>query len=252
MMSVIKKMLPGIAVIAVTIGVVAVPIQPASAIGYNCPCLIAYGHDLTGDGIADIVYDDGYGSIYIQSSTGYKYQSYNIPNRTSLTIQHGVDSYAGNEIVVTDVWNDLYVIGVNTHWELSLDLFSNPNDLNFSYSELDGYAGEEIVIRYDSNNHTEVLVPRDRTRRHFSSFSHSAAFTFVESDGTPGNEMIMVSQTGGVDVYDTRDSATRTYYVGTGWRNIEFVDLDGVAGKEIVFNWSNNQVRIRDRTYSYY
>lgn len=251
-MGILKKALPVAAVFVMTIGVVAVPTQPASAIGYYCPCLIAYGHDLTGDGTADMVYDDGYGNIYIQSSTGYRYWSYSIPNRTSLTIEHGVDSYPGNEIVVRDVWNDLHMIGVNTRWEVNLDQFSSPDDLNFSYGELDGYAGEEIVIRYDSSNHTEVLIPRNRTHRHFSADSSSAAFTFVESDGAPGYEIFMVNQTGGVHIYDTRDSATRTYQAGTGWRNIQFVDTDGVAGKEIIFNWDYGQVRIKDRTYSYY
>ena len=57
---------------------------------------------------------------------------------------------------------------------------------------------------------------------------------------------------GNVTIFDVRDHVTRYYYAGTGWRNIEFVNLDGVVGQEIIFNWYDNQVRIRDRTYSYY
>lgn len=254
MKKLIKMFLPAL-LVAVFASAASVPPQSASALGYMCPCLIAYGYDLTGDGINDIVYDDGYDNIYIQSSNGYKYRSYSIPNRTSLSVANNVDGNPGNDIVVTDVWNHLYVIGVNTYEDYNLNGYSNYGTRYLQYNELDGYPGNEIVITFGSAIHVLVLIPRNYSAQFFpasSNYTYKAAFTFVESDGDPGNEMLLMTNEGYAYIFDTRDRVSRVYWIGTGWINIEFVDLDGVAGKEIVFNWTTNQARVRDRTYSYY
>ena len=237
--------------VAIMIGVVIIPPQSASAAG-----LIAYGYDLTGDGINDTVQDDGYNNIYIQDGyTGYKYQSYNIPYRASLTIQHNVNTYAGNEMVITDNYNQMYVIGVHGYQSFNFNNQASYGTKYLYFYDLDGYAGKEIAVAFGSSPHVAVVNPREGSSRIYyanSNYSYKSAFTFVDSDGTVGLEIFVVTPEGNVTIFDVRDHVTRYYYAGTGWRNIEFVNLDGVVGQEIIFNWYDNQVRIRDRTYSYY
>jgi|GEM_PF-5094821 len=165
-----------------------------------------------------------------------------------------LDGAAGSEVLFTNMQS---IAGVPQRARAAMLVYrrqqvdnydiGQPNSLTLE--ELDGTAASEVVLTnlrtvggVPQPAQVSILTGRTRTIDTFE-LGQPNAFQFAELDGAAGNEILFtnLNVSGGVGqpakatLVNARLRQSRTFDVGTP-NAVQLVDLDGIAGQEIVFS----------------
>lgn len=221
--------------------------------------------DLTGDGVAEKIYNAGGGMMRVVNPNGTQQSYFITTNPGGWAILGGeggikdMDGVPGGEMAVTAG----SVVIVVTHRTLSTKAYSLPSNSwallgsTAGITDYDGVTGAEVPINmgtviYLINHRAGVLQPYATASGTW--FLLPGPGGINDFDGAPGNE-IAITVSGTVRIIHPANGITRNYYITSGAYSLAAVsDLDGFPGQELTMRLGTSQTYriINDRLGTVY